>query len=250
MAQAIPFRLVSRLKAPCHHCSLSNLCLPLAIEENDLDRLEDIVEQGRIFNRGEQIFDQSMPFRACFAVKSGAIKTSIITETGEEQVTGFFMPGELVGLDSIGTEHYACTARALERTSVCEFPVDKLKELTSKLPELQHHMYHLMSQEIQNSHQLSMLLSKNTAEERIAALLLSLSSRFRRRRMSPTTFSLPMARNDIANFLGLAVETVSRVFTRFQNQGIIKARGREVELLDIKALQMGSRELSRQSHNR
>ena len=118
MAQAIPFRQASPLKASCHQCSLSNLCLPLAIEENDLDRLEDIVQQGRIFNRGEHIFDQSTPYRSCFAVKSGSIKTSTITENGEEQVTGFFMPGELVGLDSIGSENYACHAKALERNSV------------------------------------------------------------------------------------------------------------------------------------
>jgi CRP/FNR family transcriptional regulator len=232
MAQAIRLHQMSPLKASCQQCSLSNLCLPLAVEENDLERLEDIVQQGRIFNRGEHIFDQSTPFRSCFAVKSGSIKTSIITEGGDEQVTGFYMPGELVGLDSMSSEHYACTAKALERTSVCEFPVDKLEELTGKLPELQHHMYHLMSQEIQNSHQLAMLLS--------------LSSRFRRRRMSPTNFSLPMARNDIANFLGLAVETVSRVFTRFQNQGIIRAKGREVELLDVEALQMVTRDFARQ----
>jgi CRP/FNR family transcriptional regulator len=216
------------------------------VEENDLERLEDIVLQGKIFNRGEHIFDQRTPFKSCFAVRSGSVKTSIITEGGDEQVTGFFMPGELIGLDSMANHHYACTAKALERTSVCEFPVEKLEQLTRKLPELQHHMYHLMSQEIQNSHQLAMLLSKNTAEERIAALLLSLSSRFQRRRMSPTNFSLPMARNDIANFLGLAVETVSRVFTRFQNQGIIKARGREVELLDVEALQLVTRDFARQ----
>ena len=122
MAQAIRLHQVSPLKASCHQCSLSNLCLPLAIEENDLDRLEDIVQQGKIYNRGEHIFDQSTPVRSCFAVKSGSIKTSIITEGGEEQVTGFFMPGELVGLDSMSSENYACTAKALERTSVCEFP--------------------------------------------------------------------------------------------------------------------------------
>ncbi|MBZ2167228.1 fumarate/nitrate reduction transcriptional regulator Fnr [Marinobacter sp. F4216] len=247
MAQPIRLhRTSSSLKASCHQCSLSNLCLPLAVEENELDRLEDIVQQGRIFNRGEHIFDQSTPFRACFAVRSGSVKTSIITESGEEQITGFFMPGELVGLDSMSHETYACTARALERTSICEFPVDKLEELTGKMPELQHHMYHLMSQEIQNGHQLAMLLSKNTAEERIAALLLSLSSRFERRRMSGTHFSLPMARSDIANFLGLAVETVSRVFTRFQNQGLIKARGRDLELLDVDALQLVARDSTRQ----
>lgn len=248
MVQPLRFRqATSPLKASCQQCSLSNLCLPLAIEENDIGSLEEIVQQGRVYNRGEHIFDQSTPFRSCFAVKSGSVKTSIITEGGEEQVTGFFMPGELIGLDSMSGESYACTAKALERTNVCEFPVDKLEELTGKLPDLQHHMYRLMGQEIQNSHQLALLLSKNTAEERIASLLLSLSSRFQRRRMSPTNFSLPMARNDIANFLGLAVETVSRVFTRFQNQGIIHARGREVELLDVEALQLVTREFSRQS---
>ncbi len=250
MNQSISLQPVaSPLKASCTRCGLSNLCLPLAIGEHDLERFEDIVQQGRIFNRGEHIFDQSSPFKSCFAIRSGSVKTSIISEGGDEQVTGFFMPGELVGLDSIAKETYACTAKALERTSVCEFPMDQLEQLTRKLPDLQHHVYHLLSQEIQNSHQLTMLLSKNTAEERIAALLLSLSSRFQRRRMSSTNFSLPMARNDIANFLGLAVETVSRVFTRFQNQGIIKARGREVELLDVEALQLVTREFARQGCN-
>lgn len=247
MTQEIRLRQApSAFKASCHQCSLSNLCLPLALEDNDLDRLEDIVRQGRVFDRGEHIFDQSTPFRSCFAVRSGAVKTSIVTESGEEQVTGFYLPGELIGLDSMSDNHYACTARALERTNVCEFPVDKLEELTVKLPDLQHHLYYLMSQEIRNSHQLALLLSKNTAEERIAALLLSLSSRFQRRRLSGTRFSLPMPRNDIANFLGLAVETVSRVFTRFQQQGLIKARGREVELQDLEALQKITREFTRQ----
>ncbi len=247
MAQAIKLHPASALKASCHQCSLSNLCLPLAVDETDLDRLEDIIQQGRIFSRGEHIFEQSTPFRSVFAVRSGAVKTSIITESGEEQVTGFYMPGELVGLDSMSNESYACNAKALERTSICEFPVERLEDLTSRLPGLQHHFFQLMSQEIQGSHQLSILLSKNTAEERIASLLLSLSSRFQRRRMSGTSFSLPMARNDIANFLGLAVETVSRVFTRFQNQGVIKARGREVELVDLEALQMIARDPERHS---
>lgn len=237
MAQSIKIGKGSALKASCQQCSLSNLCLPLAVSEGDLDRLEDVIQQGRIYNRGEYVFEQSTPFRSCFAVRSGAIKTSIVTENGDEQVTGFFLPGELIGLDSMSTKSYACSAKALERTSVCELPLEHLDDLTHKLPGLQHHFFHLMSQEIQSSHQLALMLSKRTAEERIASLLLSLSSRFARRKLSPTQFSLPMARNDIANFLGLAVETVSRVFTRFQNQGLIRARGREVELLDLQALQ-------------
>lgn len=239
MSQPISVRQQTAVaKSSCQHCSLSNLCLPLALDISDMARLDEVVNRDRIFNRGEQVFAQSTPFRSCYAVKSGAIKTSIITESGDEQITGFFMPGELVGLDSMSDETHASTAKALERTSVCEIPVDQLERLVHILPELQHHMFHLMSQEIRNSHQLSVLLSKNTAEERIAALLLSLSSRFRRRRMSATHFKLPMARNDIANFLGLAVETVSRVFTRFQNQGLVLARGRDIELLDLEALQV------------
>lgn len=236
MAQTIKLQKASPLKVSCQQCSLSNLCLPLAVNEQDLDRLEDVIEQGRIYNRGDYVFEQNSPFRSCVAVRSGAIKTTVVTENGDEQVTGFYLPGELVGLDSLSSDNYACSAKALERTSVCELPAEHLEELSHKLPGLQHHFFHLMSQEIQSSHQLALMLSKRTAEERIASLLLSLSSRFHRRRLSPTHFQLPMARNDIANFLGLAVETVSRVFTRFQQQGLLNARGREVELLDVESL--------------
>lgn len=244
MEQTIKIGKSPTLKASCQQCSLSNLCLPLAVSDQDLARLEDVVQQGRIYNRGNYVFEQNAPFRSCFAVRSGAIKTSIVTENGDEQVTGFFLPGELVGLDSMSGTHYACSAKALERTSVCELPMDHMEELTHKLPGLQHHFFQLMSQEIQSSHQLAMMLSKRTAEERIASLLLSLSSRFQRRKLSATHFNLPMARNDIANFLGLAVETVSRVFTRYQNQGLLKARGRDVELLDMDALHAIAQEAS------
>lgn len=238
MTQPIQVRQTSNTaKSSCQYCSLSNLCLPLALDSSEMDQLDDVVNRDRIFNRGELVFTQSAPFHSCFAVKSGAIKTSVVTESGEEQITGFFMPGDLVGLDSMSDETHASSAKALERTSVCEIPVDQLEKLSHLMPGLQHHILHLMSQEIRNGHQLSVLLSKNTAEERIAALLLSLSTRFHRRKLSPTHFNLPMARNDIANFLGLAVETVSRVFTRFQNQGLILARGRDVELVNIEALQ-------------
>ena len=227
----------SPLNHGCNECSLSKLCLPIAVSHDEIDRLEDIIKQGRVVNRGEHIFNQSAPFSSCFAVRSGAIKTYVLSEEGEEQVTGFYLPGEIIGLDSINTDSYSCSAKALERTSVCEIPLDKLENLATQIPTLQHHFFHLMSREIQDSRQLSMLLSKNTAEERIASLLLSLSSRFKRRKLSPTTFRLPMPRNDIGNYLGLAVETVSRVFTRFQKNGYISTQGREITLLNIEALQ-------------
>lgn len=237
MVQPIKLHPAPPLKANCQQCSLSGLCLPLAVTDEDLDRLEDVLQQGRIYSRGETVFEQGDAFGSCFAVRSGAVKTYVISENGDEQVTGFFLPGELVGLDSISRERYASTSQVLERTSVCKLPVTHLEELTKKLPGLQHHIFQLMSQAIQNSHHLSLLLSKHTAEERIAALLLSLSRRFGRRKLSPTHFNLPMPRIDIANYLGLAVETVSRVFTRFQNQRILKVHGREVKILDLSVLQ-------------
>ena len=225
------------LNPSCTRCSLSNLCLPLAVSKDEIDRLEDVVQQGKTVSKGGHIFEQHDPFRSCYAVRSGAIKTYMVSEDGEEQVTGFYLPGEIIGLDSMNADAYSCSARALDRTSVCEIPFEKLEDLATKIPSLQHHFFHLMSKEIQDSQQLSMLLSKNSAEERIASLLLSLSSRFHRRRLSSTQFRLPMPRNDIANYLGLAVETVSRVMTRFQNQKLIEAQGREITLLDLDGLQ-------------
>ncbi|UZE96903.1 fumarate/nitrate reduction transcriptional regulator Fnr [Alkalimarinus alittae] len=220
----------------CLQCSLSNLCIPIAVNKDEIDRLEDLIKQGKTINRGDHIFKEHSPFKSLFAVRSGAIKTYSVTEDGEEQVTGFYLPGEIIGLDSTNTDSYSCSAKALERASVCEIPFSQLETLASKIPTLQHHFFSLMSKEIQGSRQLTMLLSKNTAEERIASLLLSLSSRFKLRKLSGTSFRLPMPRNDIGNYLGLAVETVSRVFTRFQKSGLISVQGREVVLEDIDAL--------------
>lgn len=225
------------LQRGCHECSLSKLCIPIAVQSDEIEELEEIIRQGRIHPRGDYIFEQHTPFKSCFAVRSGAIKTFTLSEEGEEQVTGFYLPGEIIGLDSVSMESYACSAVALERTSVCEIPLDRFEELSTRIPRLQRHFFMLMSKEIQESRQLSTLLSKNTAEERIASLLLSLSSRFQRRRLSGTQFKLPMPRSDIGSFLGLAVETVSRVLTRFQNQALIRVQGRDIEILNLPSLQ-------------
>lgn len=236
------------LNPSCNRCSLSNLCLPLAVNQQDMERLEDVVQQGRTVDKGGHIFKQHEPFKSCYAVRSGAIKTYMVSEEGDEQITGFYLPGEIIGLDSMNAETYSCCAKALDRTSVCEIPFDKLEDLAARIPSLQHHFFQLMSKEIQESHQLSMLLSKNTAEERIASLLLSLSSRFKRRKLSSTRFRLPMARNDIGNYLGLAVETVSRVITRFQKLDLIEVQGRDISLKNLEGLQDIIKPLSRCSN--
>jgi len=220
----------------CIHCSLNNLCIPIAVNNKELDRLEKIIKQSRTLTRNEHIFQEHSEFKSFFAVRSGAIKTYTISEEGEEQVNGFYLPGEIIGLDSTNTKNYSCSAKALERSNVCEILFDKLENLAGQIPSLQHHFFQLMSKEIQSSRQLSRLLSKNTAEERIASLLLNLSSRFKARNLSPKQFRLPMARNDIGNYLGLAVETVSRIFTRFQSKNIISVQGREIIINDIEAI--------------
>jgi CRP/FNR family transcriptional regulator, anaerobic regulatory protein len=233
----VPSTPRSPLNHSCNECSLSKLCLPIAVSTDEIDRLENIIKQGRMLSRGDHIFEQHSTFTSCYAVRSGAIKTYVLSEDGEEQVTGFYLPGEIIGLDSINTDVYSCSAKALERSSVCEIPLEKLETLATQIPTLQHHFFQLMSREIQDSRQLSMLLSKNSAEERIASLILSLSSRFKRRKLSGQTFRLPMPRNDIGNYLGLAVETVSRIFTRFQNSGYISVQGRELTINNVEAMQ-------------
>lgn len=220
----------------CGSCRLSSLCLPLALEHDDIVKLDEIVERGKPIQRGEHLFRQNAPFNSVYAVRSGSLKAYRLTKEGEEQVTGFYFPGEIIGMDGISKDHYASNAKALETTSVCEIPFDSLGELSTRLPSLQRHFFQLMSQEITEDQQLIALLSKNSAEERLASLLLSISARNARQKLSTTHFRLSMSRTDIGNYLGLTVETVSRLFSRFSNSGIIRVDNKEVTLLDLDAL--------------
>ena len=220
----------------CNECSLNPVCLPLAVSGSELTQLEQIMKRGRPLKRGEHLYRASDPFESVYAVRSGAVKSYSLSEEGDEQVTGFYLPGEIVGMDGISTAHHMSSVKALETASVCEIPFDRLEQLSQKIPSLQHHFFSLMSREIQADRELHMLLSKKSADDRVAHLLLSISARHQRRGLSPSSFRLPMSRYDIANYLGLAVETVSRIFTRFQQQGLIRAEGREVEILDRGAL--------------
>jgi CRP/FNR family transcriptional regulator len=218
----------------CSDCALNPVCLPPAIEDGEIQQLDDIINRNRPIARGGVLFHEGMPFEAVFAVRSGAIKTCNATPTGEEQVTGFYLPGEIVGLDSIGNPsgNYGSTAIALETTAVCALPFDALEDLAGKLPSLQHHLFRLMSSEIRADQQIMQLVGRRTADERIATFLLTLAARYKRRNLSENHLHLPMSRSDIANHLGLALETVSRIFTRFQTQGVLKVNGREVEIAD------------------
>jgi CRP/FNR family transcriptional regulator len=222
----------------CADCALNPVCLPPAIEEGEIQELDKIITRNRPLSRGGVLFDEGTPFEAVFAVRSGAIKTISNTPSGEEQVTGFYLPGEIVGLDSIGNPsgNYGSTAIALETTAVCALPFDALESLAGRLPSLQRHLFQLMSSEIRADQQIMQLVGRRTAEERIATFLLTLAARYKRRKLSENQLHLPMSRSDIANHLGLALETVSRLFTRLQTQDVLRVNGRDVEIVDRKRL--------------
>jgi CRP/FNR family transcriptional regulator len=219
-------------QAHCKDCSLATLCLPLSLNMEDMNALDEIVKRGRPLKKGEFLFRQGDVFDSVFAVRSGALKTFSLSDSGEEQITGFHLPSELVGLSGMDTETYPVSAQALETTSVCEIPFDRLDELSILLPQLRRQLMRVMSREIRDDQQMMLLLSKKTADERIATFLVNLSARFRARGFSANQFRLAMSRNEIGNYLGLAVETVSRVFTRFQQNQLLEAEGKSVHILD------------------
>jgi len=227
-----PIRLRALPEAHCKDCSLSGMCVPLALQTEELDTLDEIVKRGRPLKKGEMLFRQGEPFSSIYALRSGAIKTFSLSDGGEEQITGFHLASEMIGLSGMDNQQYPVSAMALETTSVCEIPFERLDDLTAVMPQLRKQVMRLMSREIREDQQMMLLLSKKTADERIATLLINLSARFRARGYSARSFRLAMSRNEIGNYLGLAVETVSRVFTRFQQQGLIAAEGKQIEILE------------------
>jgi CRP/FNR family transcriptional regulator len=220
----------------CGNCRLSSICLPLALENDDIQQLENIVQRSKPMQKGQYLYREGDEFQSVFAVRSGTLKAYKTTDDGREQVTGFYFPGEILGMDGISKNTHASSATTLETSAICEIPFSDLSELSSLMPNLQRHFFQLMSREITEDQLLITLLSKNSAEERVAALLLSISSRNARRKLSATQFRLPMSRVDIGNYLGLTVETVSRVFSRMQKLDVIRVDNKEIDILDIQGI--------------
>lgn len=228
----------------CSNCRLSRICLPIALEAADIDKLDSIIQRAKPLRKGDHVFRQNDDFRSVYAVRSGTLKCYRNTPQGEEQVTAFYFPGEVFGMDGISKNKYPGSAVALETAAICEIPFELLGELSIRLPNLQRHFFQLMSHEISEDQQLITMLSKNSAEQRIAALLLSISARNSQRKLSATAFRLAMSRSDIGNYLGLTVETVSRVFSRFQKSGAISADGKEVVITDAQKLRNAAEGIS------
>jgi len=232
-SQPLRFR---EIKAVCKTCSLIELCLPVGLDREDVDALDGIVQRRRPLEKGSALYRAGTRFAAVYAVRTGALKSSVLSEDGEEQITAFHLPGEMLGLDAISFGTHPSTAMALETSSICEIPFAELEGLAAQVPGLQRQLLRVMSKEIFHEQEMLQALARRTAEQRLAILLLSLGDRFGRRGMSPTRFLLPMSRQDVSNYLGLAPETMSRLFKRFQDGGWITVNRREVRLEDVAAL--------------
>jgi CRP/FNR family transcriptional regulator len=227
---------LSRLKIACSNCSLHEICLPAGLDKTELTKLDEAVRRRRTVKRGDYLYRAGAPLQALFAVRTGFLKSSLMHEDGREQVTGFHMMGELIGMEAIGTEQHTCDTTALEDSELCEIPYAKLEELTREMPGLQRHFHRMMSREIVRDHGVMLLLGSMRAEERLIAFLVNLSQRFAARGYSPTEFHLRMTREEIGSYLGLKLETVSRSFSKFQSEGLISVQSRHIRILDMDRL--------------
>jgi CRP/FNR family transcriptional regulator, anaerobic regulatory protein len=226
----------SKIKATCANCNLQELCLPRGLNAEDMEKLDHVIKGSRPIQKNKHIFRGDDTFQAFYAVRSGSVKVYTLNESGEEQIIGFYFPGEILGFDAVEEHKHACSAVALETTTVCSIPYDKLNEVSSEIPNLQDQVFRLMSREITKENKLLLTISKRSAEERIATFLISLSSRFYKLGYSAREFNLPMSRQDIGNYLGLTIETVSRLFTKFQKNGLIKIDKKRVSIEDMHTL--------------
>ena len=220
----------------CGNCRLASICLPLALEQDDIEQLDSIIQRSKPLQKHQHLYREGDDFQSVYAVRSGTLKAYKTTDDGREQVTGFYFPGEILGMDGISNNTHASSAKSLETAAVCEIPFTSLEKLSALMPSLQRHFFQLMSREITEDQQLITLLSKNSADERVASLMLSISTRNARRKLSATQFRLPMSRVDIGNYLGLTVETVSRVFSRMQKMDMLRVDNKEIEILDLDGL--------------
>ena len=227
----------AKFAVTCSSCNLRELCLPGALCAEELARVENVVYARRRLKRGEPLYKAGGEFNAIYAIRSGFFKTSLVDGEGREQVTGFFMGGELMGLEGLGAGTYQGTAVALEDSEICVLPYALIEEMAREVPALQRHLHAVLAREIVRDHGVMMLLGSMRAEERLATFLINLSKRFVRRGYSASDFQLRMTREELGSYLGLKLETVSRLFSQFQAERLIDVQQKHVRILDIAGLE-------------
>jgi len=211
--------------------------MPVDLSQGDMQRINDLVQKKQRVARGDYLYRSNDAFHSLYAIRTGSFKTQVLHEDGREQVTGFQMTGEIIGLDAISTDAHTCDAVAMEDSEVCALPFNQLEAMSRELPSLQRHLYKIMSREIVRDQGIMLLLGSMRAEERLAAFLLNLSQRLAARGFSATQFQLRMSRQEIGSYLGLKLETVSRAFSHFQELGLINVKVRAIEIIDLPKLQ-------------
>ena len=226
-----------KFEVTCSSCNMREMCLPAGLSTEDMQRIEGLVYARRRVKRGEALFNAGDTFGSIYAIRSGFFKTSVIDGEGREQVTGFCMGGELLGMDGLGAGRYNGTAVALEDSEVCVMPFSLVEDMSREIPALQRHLHSVLSREIVRDHGVMMLLGSMRAEERLATFLLNLSKRFLRRGYSSSDFHLRMTREEIGSYLGLKLETVSRLFSAFQKDELIDVQQKHVRIRDIAGLE-------------
>ncbi len=223
----------------CSNCNLSDLCLPLGLNTAELQQLDKLLQQRQLLQplrRKDRLFESGTTLNSLYAIRSGCIKTVLPSETGDEQILGFHLPGDLIGLDALENNRHTCTAIALTDTHLCQLPFSHLEQICAQIPALHHQIQRLIGRKIGQDQDMMLLLGKKNAEERLLTFLLTLSSRFQQRGFSAHNFNLSMSRHDIGNYLGLAVETISRLLKRFQAEELITVQHRNIQLLDLEQL--------------
>lgn len=224
------------IKVACSNCNLRELCMPVGLEPSELHRIDELVATRRKVKRRDTLFRNGERFSSLYAIRTGVFKTRVTSEDGRDQVTGFQMAGEIIGLDGIVNDQHTCDAVALEDSEVCVMPFDRIEELSREVTSLQRHVHQIMSREIVREHGVMLLLGSMRAEERLAAFLLNLVQRLHARGFSSSELVLRMTREEIGSYLGLKLETVSRTLSKFAADGIVEVEQRNVRILDTDAL--------------
>jgi CRP/FNR family transcriptional regulator len=224
------------LMTSCQTCRIRELCLPVALTSDEVKQFEALVAHRTRLRRNDTLYRAGEPFHSLYAIHSGSLKTVLLAEDGREQVVGYHLPGETVGFDGMGSDAHAATAIALEDGEACAWSFSGFRSLGRTIPALQRHLHRMMAVEISRDQRAMLMLGSMHAEERLAIFLLNLAERYRRRGYSGTEYVLRMTRQEIGSYLGLKLETVSRLLSRFQAEGFVQVKGRALKLLDPAAL--------------
>jgi CRP/FNR family transcriptional regulator len=222
---------LNQLRRSCSSCALHELCLPAGIDADDLNRLDAAVKDKRMLDRGAMLYREGDRFDALYVVRSGSLKSFVQNEAGDMQILAFHLPGEIIGFDALASNQHVSQAEALERSSICELPYAHLQRVTSEVPALHRQLMRVISREVVEEHRHLMVMGRQQAQEQLATFLKSVADRHQRLQRDSTTLNLSMSRYDIANYLGLVVETVSRLFSRMEEMGVLEVNRKSVRIL-------------------